>query len=40
MPGSDEAALRLVAVSLAVSFGALVLSEFLTRRAERRLSGS
>lgn len=38
-PGADEPALRLVLISLAAAFAALIGSEILTRRAEQRLSG-
>jgi molybdate transport system permease protein len=38
-PGGEESAHRLVLVALAVAFAALIGSEILTRRAERRLSG-
>lgn len=37
-PGGDAAALRLTAMSVAISFGALVLSELATRRAGRERS--
>ena len=39
MPGAEEPALRLVFISMGVAFAALVGSELLTRRAERRLNG-
>lgn len=38
-PGTEEPALRLVLISIAAAFAALIGSEVLTRRAERRLSG-
>lgn len=38
-PGGEEPAFRLVLISLAVAFAALMGSDVLTRRAERRLSG-
>ena len=38
-PGSEEPALRLVLISIAAAFAALIGSEILTRRAERRLNG-
>lgn len=38
-PGAEEPALRLVYISMAVAFAALMGSEVLTRRAEQRLSG-
>jgi molybdate transport system permease protein len=40
VPGGDAGALRLTLVSIAVSMGALVLSELLARRIGRRLSGA
>ncbi len=39
VPGGDAAALRLVAVSVAVAMAALALSEILARRAARRVAG-
>lgn len=39
MPGGDESALRLVVISLLVALAALIASELLTGRAERRLTG-
>lgn len=38
-PGTEAPALRLVGIATTVAFAALLGSEFLTRRAERRLSG-
>ncbi len=38
-PGGEEPAFRLVLISLAVAFAALMGSDALSRRAERRLSG-
>src|SRR5690554_2208167 len=38
-PGTEEPAMRLVLISMAAAFAALIGSEVLTRRAERRLSG-
>jgi molybdate transport system permease protein len=38
-PGGDEAALRLCALSVMLSLGALLVSEFLVKRANRRLHG-
>jgi molybdate transport system permease protein len=38
-PGAEEPALRLVLISMAAAFAALIGSEMLTRRAEKRLSG-
>jgi len=40
VPGGDEAAFRLVAVSVAVAMGALVLSELLARAVARRIGGA
>ena len=39
VPGGEGAALRLVAVSVAVAMGALLVSEAMVRRAGRRASG-
>jgi molybdate transport system permease protein len=39
VPGGEGAALRLVAVSVAVAMGALLVSEAMVRRAARRASG-
>lgn len=39
VPGGDAAALRLVLISVAVAMLALVLSEFVSRRVARRVSG-
>lgn len=39
VPGGDAAALRLVLVSVAISFAALVASEWFARRAAQRLHG-
>ncbi|WP_278924521.1 MULTISPECIES: molybdate ABC transporter permease subunit [Pseudophaeobacter] len=39
-PGGESAALRLVAVSIVVAMGALVLSEVLARRASKRIGGA
>ena len=39
VPGGDEAALRLCAVSVAISIAALLVSEALVRRASRRVLG-
>jgi molybdate transport system permease protein len=39
MPGGDASALRLVAISLVLSLGALIASEWLARRIERRRGG-
>jgi molybdate transport system permease protein len=38
-PGGDFAALRLTAISVAIAFAALLLSEALARRATRRVRG-
>jgi molybdate transport system permease protein len=40
VPSGDAPALRLVAVSVVLSLGALVVSEFLARRARRRVHGA
>ncbi len=40
VPGGEGAALRLVAISVAVAMSALLLSEWLARRAQRRVSGT
>jgi molybdate transport system permease protein len=40
VPGADADALRLVVLSVALSFGALVGSEALARRAQRRARGA
>jgi len=39
VPGGDEAALRLVIISVVISLGALIVSEWLARRATARLHG-
>lgn len=39
VPGGEASALRLVAVSIAVAMGALAASEWLARRATRRIGG-
>jgi molybdate transport system permease protein len=39
VPGGDAAALRLVAISVAVAMGALALSEWLSRRVAARITG-
>lgn len=39
VPGGEASALRLVAVSIAVAMGALAASEWLARRAARRIGG-
>ncbi|MCZ7660553.1 MAG: molybdate ABC transporter permease subunit [Xanthobacteraceae bacterium] len=40
VPGGDAAALRLVVLAIVISLAALVLSEWLARRAARRLHGT
>jgi len=40
VPGGDAAALRLSAISVAISAGALLASEFLSRRVARRVGGT
>jgi molybdate transport system permease protein len=40
VPGGDAAALRLVAVAIVISLAALLISEWLARRATARLHGS
>ncbi len=40
VPGGDAAALKLVAVSIVISFAALLASEWFARRATARLHGS
>lgn len=40
VPGTDEAVIRLVVISIAVAFAALIASEFLSRRISRRLRGA
>ena len=39
VPGGDAAALRLVGVSVCISFAALLAAEFFARRMQRRLHG-
>ncbi|OYX20122.1 MAG: molybdate ABC transporter permease [Rhodobacterales bacterium 32-66-9] len=39
LPGGDAAALRLVAISVALAMGALVVSELLSRRVAARIAG-
>ncbi len=39
LPGGDAAALRLVAISVALAMGALVVSEWLSRRVAARIAG-
>ncbi len=38
VPGGDPQALRLTAISIAISFTALIASDYLARRVERRLA--
>jgi molybdate transport system permease protein len=40
VPGSEEAVIRLVVISITVAFAALIASEFLSRRISRRLRGT
>jgi len=40
VPGGEDAAFRLVAVSIALAMGALLASEVLARRAARRVAGA
>ena len=40
VPGQEDAALRLVLVSVVLAMGALLLSEILARRASKRISGT
>ncbi|MCI2399666.1 molybdate ABC transporter permease subunit [Aliiroseovarius subalbicans] len=40
VPGGEDAALRLVAVSVVVAMGALILSEVLARRVQKRVGGA
>ncbi|MYM57094.1 molybdate ABC transporter permease subunit [Thalassovita mangrovi] len=40
VPGGEASALRLVAVSVSIAMGALILSEVLARRAQKRVSGA
>lgn len=40
VPGGEDAAMRLVVVSVVVALGALVLSEVLARRIARRVAGT
>ncbi|MCH8189418.1 MAG: molybdate ABC transporter permease subunit [Proteobacteria bacterium] len=40
VPGTDEAVIRLVVISIAVAFAALIASEILSRRISRRLRGT
>ncbi len=39
-PGGEDAALRLIVISVILAFAALGISEFLARRVQRRLSGA
>ncbi|MGY9047006.1 MAG: molybdate ABC transporter permease subunit, partial [Rhodobacterales bacterium] len=39
VPGGEEAAMRLVVVSVTLAMGALLLSEWFARRVARRISG-
>lgn len=40
VPGGEDAAIRLVAVAIVIAFGALALSEWLSRRVAARIAGS
>ena len=40
VPGGEAQALRLVAVSLVIAFGALLISEWLAARVARRIAGA
>lgn len=40
VPGGETAALRLVAVAVGIAIAALILSEWLSRRVARRISGT
>jgi molybdate transport system permease protein len=40
VPGGDAGALRLTAISIAVSMAALIVAELLARRVGRRLAGA
>ncbi|MBO6885865.1 MAG: molybdate ABC transporter permease subunit [Marivita sp.] len=40
VPGGETSAIRLVAVAVAIAIGALILSEWLSRRVANRISGS
>lgn len=40
VPGGDASAMRLTAVSIAISLAALLASEIVQQRAEKRLAGS
>ncbi|MGH8726836.1 MAG: molybdate ABC transporter permease subunit [Burkholderiales bacterium] len=40
VPGGDEQALRLIAISITLSVAALIVSELLVRRANRRMKGA
>ncbi|MDX1781162.1 MAG: molybdate ABC transporter permease subunit, partial [Thalassovita sp.] len=40
VPGGEASALRLVAVSVTIAMGALILSEVLARRAAKRVAGA
>lgn len=39
VPGGETSAIRLVLVAVAIAIGALILSEWLSRRVARRISG-
>jgi molybdate transport system permease protein len=40
VPGGDDAAWRLVIVSVVIAMGALILSELIARRVSARVGGS
>lgn len=40
VPGGETSAIRLVIVAVAIAIGALILSEWLSRRVARRISGA
>jgi molybdate transport system permease protein len=40
VPGGETSAIRLVMVAVAIAIGALILSEWLSRRVAKRISGS
>ncbi|WP_416884430.1 molybdate ABC transporter permease subunit [Marivita sp.] len=40
VPGGETSAIRLVVVAVAIAIGALILSEWLSRRVAKRISGS
>jgi molybdate transport system permease protein len=40
VPGGESSALRLVGVAIAIAIGALILSEWLSRKIAQRISGA